>query len=483
MRLLYLWKYMLQVGLIHAAVFSLILIMANLVGLIHFGVFSLYAFLLVTASYLLIMTCISYLYRPLRHLIFQAYFTAKKIAQSGNPKDWDEEAMMVRLANENLSRELAVIKQEYRKKQYLLDSISDGICAIDGTQQIVFFNRRFFKKFIRPHQQFSFQSPRSLQEVFAQRYPQVVEGVQDVLTQGATHTIHELHLKHRERDFYFEVLIHPVIDEELKPFAQLILLFRDISQKRLSELMRVNFVANVSHELRTPLTSIIGFTELLEAQRQHIPAQLHPYIGKILANTQKMQTLFTDLLTLSVIESGHQTKKEHLPLRSLLERTWHNLQIHYPTLKATLHLELKADYLEVDPGLMEQVFINLFDNSFKYCDKPELHLWVTSAWKQLERSGPIHPSLSDQDLLEGRYAVFMTLKDNGPGIPLADKDRVFERFYRTESARAQKDKRGTGLGLSIVKQIINRHKGRIWIESTQLCLELPSAPPTGMLHD
>jgi len=204
--------------------------------------------------------------------------------------------------------------------------------------------------------------------------------------------------------------------------GSILLLFQDLTRMRQLEIIRRDFVSNVSHELRTPLASLKLITETLKSGAIDDPPEL------------------------SRIESGQ------VPL----ERQWIKPQdlIHI----AGERMEMQADRaglefsyacdptlpsIFVDPSRMSQVLINLIHNAIKFT--PPGGKIETSAYR------------------EGNDIIFC-VKDSGIGIPEKDLERVFERFYKSDRSRTQ---RGTGLGLSISKHLVEKHGGKIWVESSR----------------
>jgi two-component system phosphate regulon sensor histidine kinase PhoR len=224
--------------------------------------------------------------------------------------------------------------------------------------------------------------------------------------------------------------------------------FHDISDLKRLEKVRQDFVANVSHELRTPLTVIKGYAEtLLGDLLTKDPECAVRFIGIIHNHAERMSNLISDLLVLSELESGAMSLKmgaESIEAAaqsacSLLERKAADKGI-------TMDLSgiRKASPILADSKRIEQVLINLIDNAIKYT--PE--------------NGTITISAHDKgDMLA------IEVRDTGIGIPPNDLSRLFERFYRVDSARSR-EQGGTGLGLSIVKHIVQLHGGTVTVEST-----------------
>ncbi|HEV2695100.1 MAG TPA: ATP-binding protein, partial [Verrucomicrobiae bacterium] len=211
------------------------------------------------------------------------------------------------------------------------------------------------------------------------------------------------------------------------------------------ERQREEFVANVSHELRTPLSLIKGYTETLLDGARNDPAVAERFLKIIERNTQRLDLLIQDLLTISALESGRmKLELQPVNLHTLTEKIFNDLHAKSENKNVALLNEVPELIARADMIRLDQVIANLVDNAIKY-GRSEGHVKVGG--KKLE---------------DGRLEMFV--QDDGPGIPPEALDRVFERFYRVDKARSR-DQGGTGLGLSIVKHIVHAHDGEVWAKS------------------
>jgi len=224
-----------------------------------------------------------------------------------------------------------------------------------------------------------------------------------------------------------------------------ILVFHDLTRLKQLERTREEFVANVSHELRTPLSLIKGYVETLLDGARNNPEVAERFLKIIERNTNRLDLLIQDLLTISALES--ERIKLHLQpveLRPLAEKIFSDLKPPADNKNIELVSQLPELAATADMNRLEQVLANLVDNAIKY-GRAQGH--VTVGGKKLD---------------DGRLEIFV--QDDGPGIPAESLDRVFERFYRVDKARSR-DQGGTGLGLSIVKHIVQAHGGEVWVKS------------------
>lgn len=224
-----------------------------------------------------------------------------------------------------------------------------------------------------------------------------------------------------------------------------ILVFHDLTRLKQLERQREDFVANVSHELRTPLSLIKGYVETLLDGAKENPEVADRFLKIIERNTNRLDLLIQDLLTISALESG-QMKLDLQPveLHGLAERVFTHLHTKAEAKKVSLVNELPAFTANGDVNRLDQVLSNLVDNAIKY-GRTEGRVVVGGT-----------------KLADGNLEIFV--RDDGPGIPAEALDRVFERFYRVDKARSR-DQGGTGLGLSIVKHLVQAHGGEVRAES------------------
>ena len=253
------------------------------------------------------------------------------------------------------------------------------------------------------------------------------------------------------QDTSFEVSLRYVPGIGAVEGGAVLLCFSDVTEREQAGQMRRDFVANVSHELRTPLTALMGFIETLRGAARDDPAARDRFLSIMEGEASRMNRLVGDLLSLNRVESKERIRpREQLDLTAHLASALKTMQPLAASGGVTLHFSAPEEPAIVigDPDQLLQVFINLVENAIKYGgDRVDLTL------EQLERD----PSL--------RCAgVRVQVIDNGPGIDPIHLPRLTERFYRADSHRSR-ELGGTGLGLAIVKHIVNRHRGRLRVES------------------
>ena len=227
----------------------------------------------------------------------------------------------------------------------------------------------------------------------------------------------------------------------------LLVRFVDRSEARAAEQMRVDFVANASHELRTPLATLIGYAETLREQAEEIdPATRERFLAVVHDEARRMQRVVEDLISLSRIEAEKfTTPTDAIDLEPLIDHTIGSAAIMAEERGSTLVRDVDEELpaIAADRSQILQVLDNLVENALRY---GEAGTPVTVA---AHAEGPM---------------VHLSVSDLGEGIAPEHVARVTERFYRVDTSRSR-SLGGTGLGLSIVKHIVERHRGRLSIES------------------
>ncbi|HTO40655.1 MAG TPA: ATP-binding protein [Rhizomicrobium sp.] len=229
------------------------------------------------------------------------------------------------------------------------------------------------------------------------------------------------------------------------PFT--VVLLHDLTAIKRTEQMRADFVANASHELRTPLAAVSGFIDTLRGHARDDAAARERFLGIMSVEAARMRRLIEDLLSLTRIElNEHVPPQHHVDLEQVVRSAAAPL---LPLAEAEhIHIAITADpglpQVLGEPDELTQLFQNLLHNAVKYG----------------RVGGHVRVNLTCSAAM-----VHIAVRDDGEGIPRAAIARLTERFYRVDVKRSR-EKGGTGLGLAIVKHIVNRHNGRLQIEST-----------------
>ena len=241
----------------------------------------------------------------------------------------------------------------------------------------------------------------------------------------------------------------------------------DVSELIRLRRIRSEFVGNLSHELRTPLSTIRLLTEslALEAERTDLPPRVRESISKIDVETGHLVQMVNELLDLAKIEQGDAPMRhDDVDLVRVADEAIARLSTYAERQDVGLRVETEpglATTVVGDEDRLGQLLANLIHNAIKF--SPAGSEVVVRVRGDKEN-------------------VLIEVEDHGPGIPQADRNRIFERFYKVDRARSR-GRGGTGLGLAIARHIVDRHRGHIWVQSEEgrgssFFVSLPKADPT-----
>ncbi len=237
-----------------------------------------------------------------------------------------------------------------------------------------------------------------------------------------------------------------------------VITMNDITELKSVEQMRADFVANASHELRTPLASIKGFVETLLGPAKDDEVAREEFLKIMLEQSDRMQQLIGDLLSLSKIEMNvHSVPVEPADLAAVIRKQAESLKRMADDKNIRLVTSLHDNLPQVkgEPNELAQVVHNLISNAIKYGFADSDVTITARVTTELPQ---------DLNMRNLTRVVALSVRDRGEGIPKQHLPRLMERFYRVDSARTRQVG-GTGLGLAIVKGIIQRHRGAITIDS------------------
>ena len=341
-------------------------------------------------------------------------------------------------------RQRASIDNLAASAQAIVDGLPDPLIAVDRQRRIVRTNRAA-RQLLGPT-----VTERDLSTAF--RQPQLLTAIDGLLETadgnfiGPDQTAVELVLSGPpELDMVAHVrrLPRAAADGSLA-----LVVLHDTTALRRAERMRADFVANASHELKTPIAGLAGFIETLRGPARDDASARERFLGIMADQADRMRRLVDDLLMLSRIEQHEHARPDaaidlHRVLRGVLDL----LQLKASSRKVTLDLEIAPGLPRAvgDHDELTIVFQNLVDNAVKYA-RPGTTVRIAA-----------------RPMGDDRVAV--AVADEGDGIPAAHLPRLTERFYRVDAARSRQ-LGGTGLGLAIVKHVVNRHRGRLDIQST-----------------
>ncbi|CAO4146218.1 histidine kinase [Methylorubrum thiocyanatum] len=306
---------------------------------------------------------------------------------------------------------------------------------------------------------------------FSLRAPDVLDGIEEVLRTGSAVRTEYATRVPTERAFEVQIGALPIPDAPGGGEANVVLFLRDLTEARRLEAMRVDFVANASHELRTPLAALLGFIETLQGPAKEDARAREQFLGIMRTQAQRMTGLIDDLLSLSRIELHEHVAPTRIVDLGRIARQMVEMQAPLARERGVaLTVERPDIPLPVlgDRDELLRVVENLVENAVKYGNS----------------GGVVVVSLHRIEGAAGRGAqIELRVRDEGPGIAAEHIPRLTERFYRVDTA-SSRQQGGTGLGLAIVKHTLNRHRGKLIIESepghgTTVRVSLPEHRPDG----
>ena len=351
--------------------------------------------------------------------------------------EFDELAEALNSMSGQLSNTLSTLSEQRNEQQAVLSSMDEGVLAIDRRERIIHMNRISGKILGVDHKAVKREL---IQQVV--RFANLQEFIKAVLGSQKPLSMDMTLIGETEKQIQAHGTVLRNDDEE--SIGALIVL-RDVTQLRHLETVRADFVANVSHELKTPITSIKGFVETLLSDDWNHDPDTSRFLKIINQQAGRLNAIIDDLLTLSRLEQkdGHVMQEATL-LAPVLDNASHLCHLQAGEKNITIHIECPGDLKPtINAPLLEQAIVNLIINAIKYSDP--------------DKAIHIHAK-KEGDLIS------IIVKDEGFGIERKHLDRLFERFYRVDTARSRK-LGGTGLGLSIVKHIVQAHDGTVRVES------------------
>jgi two-component system phosphate regulon sensor histidine kinase PhoR len=335
---------------------------------------------------------------------------------------------------DELGRRLARLSRQQAQFNAFLGAMQEGVIAIDEHDRVVFSNAM----------------GRRLMHLGAERREietaQLPPNLLDILTE-----VRSLGTRARAE------IIQTIDDEELvldargAPFTAeetsgVVLVLYDVTNMRRLERVRTDFVANVSHELKTPLTSLQGYVETLLDGAIRDDEHNVRFLRRIEVQAKRLSSLVSDLLSLARIEStALAADAESLDLRDIVMESLARRRdpIADKNLELTVDLPETPLLIEAEAEALRQISDNLIDNAINYT----------------REGGSI-----EIEARRAEYGAVLRIADTGIGIPENALDRIFERFYRVDRGRSRQ-LGGTGLGLSIVRNLVERLRGTIQVES------------------
>lgn len=342
---------------------------------------------------------------------------------------YDELApFLTRIAKQKrqLSKNLKKLRGKQEELTIITNNMNEGLVLLNGQQNVLFINESAAKIF-----GFSAKEVVGRNILTVDRAQEVQDLLQKVSQAGKGEGLYE-----KDRHFY------QLSGSSVNGSGSVILIY-DVTEKMTAEKLRREFSANVSHELKTPLQSILGYAEIMknglvkDEDKQRFLERIHAEAGNMIE-------LIQNIMELSRLDENKTLDEfEDVDLLKLAQSVTLRLKHKAQTKGVTLNVSGSSACVCGVQSILSEVLYNLVDNSIKYN----------------KDNGKVDVKVQD-----GSKEVTVSVSDTGIGIGAADRERVFERFYRADKSHS-KEIGGTGLGLSIVKHGVLFHKGRVELES------------------
>ena len=345
-------------------------------------------------------------------------------------------------------RRVADLSRDRARMEAILGSMVEGVLVVDDTGRLQLVNDAA-RRMLRVERE---AVGRPYLEAI--RHPGIVEHFRRVLTGGVPQAFELSVTRDGARDLVARLA--PVVATG----RGAVLVLHDITDLKRADQIRRDFVANVSHELRTPLTAIRGYAEALLEEEDDAEAR-HRFLEIIQRHSARMERLVKDLLRLAQLDAGQELlERAPADVPALVAGVVDDLADAIAAKELTVAVAAGDDTrdLGIDAAKIYDILRNLVENAVNYTQPGgavEVQATLANGW------------------------LWLQVTDNGPGIPMEDVARVFERFYRVDKSRGRPG--GTGLGLAIVKHLTGLHGGTVTVENratggAQFNVRVPAEP-------
>ena len=351
--------------------------------------------------------------------------------------DFYKLAQILNSLSDRIRLQIKNITDERNEKEAILESLGEGVIAVDAQMHVLYINFIGSKMIGIPRQQIV---GKTFSEASGKSHPELLKKCRFLLEscQIKLSVLTDSILIEEGKKVYLDLIAAPKAQQ-----SGAILVLQDKSSHYKVLEMGKDFVANASHELRTPITIIKGFAETLQDLPELPRDMVVDITEKIVRNCHRMDNLVKNLLTLADLENLPDSRFQECDLVTLAEICRQVVLSVYESAQITIEKSHESILIAADPDILELAIINLLDNAAKYSNPPA--------------------QITIRLVQEGDQ-VTISISDKGIGISPADQEQIFERFYTVDKARSRRFG-GAGLGLSIVRTIIERHYGTISVAS------------------
>jgi len=409
------------------------------IGFLSFGIVLLILFSV------MILFVLNRLSRPIQHILN----AIKDYKEGVLPKidlsdvidiqdDFGKLALTLNSLSDKIKDQINNLTSQKNENESILDSLMEGVIAVNEMGSITYANYMAAKILTTQKEKVISRSLVS----FKDKHLSLIDTCEKITSecQIKEEIVIERFIRGDSTKTILDIIAIP---KERKQGA--VLVFQDKTSDFKVVEMGKDFIANASHELRTPITVIRGFAETLQDIPDLSKEMLSNITDKIVKTCQRLDLLVKSLLTLADIENLSSDRFEKIDFVTMLENCIYFIQDSYKNVEVNYERKAAIDPIGGDFHLLELAVLNILENSVKYSkEKPKIQVVLTQWASEIE----------------------LKITDNGIGIPSADLEHIFERFYRVDKARSRRFG-GAGLGLSIVRTIIEKHHGKISVTSKE----------------
>jgi two-component system phosphate regulon sensor histidine kinase PhoR len=362
------------------------------------------------------------------------------ITNKSTPVEYEENLdsfpLMIRDARKELDYQFTELKESEQKVRFVMDSISQAIVVVDASDKIIMFNKKASETFSIPQDS---ADGRDL-HILSSNADNHIERNLSMVVKTQIPMVYYEQINGR----YYECDINPVDYSWTRVNEQngASLLMIDVTDSYNSAKMKRDFFANASHELKSPLTSILGYQEMIKSHVITSQEDIDDAITKTVKEADRMNKIIHDMLDLSGLENEELRPIEQISVPDAIADIIASLDVEIEAKHIQMSFKPHPLVIGINPDDFDKMARNLIENAIRYnVDGGKVYVMIN----------PNEKSLS--------------VKDTGIGISEDNITRIFERFFRVDKARSQKNG-GTGLGLAIVKYICNYYHYKIDVKSS-----------------
>lgn len=375
-------------------------------------------------------------YALLLLVIFAGLYTAWHL----EGRHQDTRALLEQLAIEHRH-----VEERRRELRAVLDSIADGVIVVDPDLRLLMINpvAADFFNLTYPHPTGPILSDLvdnpTLSNLLRQALRDIGRGETPLDAEIRAHPVSS------GKPILCQALATALEDSQGRPYGAIVTL-RDMTRQKELEEAKTNFISVLSHELRTPLTAIRGFVDLiLTGDAGDVTPKQHEYLDIVFDQSEQLKNLINTLLEFAEMDAGETSLQlEPISPQKLVYKVLGRIEPLADQQGVTLHADVPSDLspLFADGHRLERVLHSLLENACKFTPQ----------------QGQVTVTVSDRDA-----DVLFCVTDTGCGVPSAEREQIFERFYQIDNSSTRAHS-GTGLGLALCKHIVELHGGRIWVE-------------------